>query len=149
MADFPNKVVTVVLTFVMLVLAPILWSYERGEMITERMVLNEISQFLDRVTDKGFITQNDLDDLYLAVNSSGGAYDVDVKRYIRMATQDENGEPRTLYLSADYLDMKLNPGDIIKVTVDDIGISPHKRLLWSLLRLDAGESKFSLAASVR
>ena len=40
--DFVNKIVTVVLTFIMLVIAPITWEYVRSEMITERLVLNEM-----------------------------------------------------------------------------------------------------------
>ena len=147
--DFVNKIVTVVLTFIMLVIAPITWEYVRSEMITERLVLNEMVQFLDRVTDKGTITAEDLDDLYLGVNSTGGTYDVEVKRYVRMSTSDEFGNPRTIYLSVPYEGETMNLGDIVKVTVDDVGRSPAKRLLWTLLRVDAGESRFSLSAMVR
>lgn len=155
MVDFPNKVVTIILVFLMLVLAPILWVYARDEMKSERLVLNEMSNFIDKTTDKALITQADIDDLYLGVNAAGGTFDVKVKRYIRMSTLDENGEPRTLYLSGDYIDKatnKPNPmniGDVVKVTVDEVGMSPSKRLLWSILRVDSGESKFSLAGSVR
>lgn len=149
MTDFINKIVTVVLTFILLVIAPITWDYVRGEMVTERLVLNEMSMFLDKVTDKGTITEDDLDDLYLGVNSTGGTFDVDVKRYIRMSTEDEFGNPRTVYLSVDYENEQMNLGDIVKVTVKEVGISPAKRLLWTVLRVDSAESKFSLAASVR
>lgn len=158
MSDFPNKIFTIILTFVMLVIAPITWSYVRGEMVTERLVLNEMSQFIDKVTDKGTITEEDLDDFYLAVNASGGTYDVKVKRYIRMATKDEYDNSRTLYLSGDYYTVngsgdyepiKMNIGDLVKVTVDDVGVSPAKRLIWSILRLDEGESKYSLVGSIR
>lgn len=148
MTDFPNKIFTIILTFIMLVVAPLLWVYVRGEMVAQRLVLNEVTQFLDKVTDKGFITKEDLDDLYFAVNASGGTYDVQVRRYVRMATQDENGETRTLYLNAD-LDGQMNQGDIVKVTVQELGTSPAKRLLWSILRVDEGKTKFSLAAAVR
>jgi hypothetical protein len=139
----------------MLVIAPILWSYVRDEMKSERLVLNEIASFIDKTTDKASITKADLDDLYLGVNAAGGTYDVKVKRYIRLSTLDENNEPRTLYLSDDYIDKTtgkatdMNIGDVVKVTVDEVGMSPAKRLLWTLLRVDSGESKFSLAGSVR
>lgn len=148
MTDFPNKIFTIILTFIMLVVAPLLWVYVRGEMVAQRLVLNEVTQFLDKVTDKGFITKEDLDDLYFAVNASGGTYDVQVRRYVRMATQDENGETRTLYFNAD-LDGQMNQGDIVKVTVQELGTSPAKRLLWLILRVDEGKTKFSLAAAVR
>lgn len=146
--DFPNKIFTIVLVFLMLVVAPLLWVYVRGEMVAQRLVLNEVTQFLDKVTDKGFITQEDLDDLYYAINASGGTYDVRVRRYVRMSTQDENGETRTLYLNAE-LNGQMNQGDVVKVTVEELGTSPTKRLLWSILRVDEGKTKFSLAAAVR
>lgn len=148
MWDFPNKIFTIILIFIMLVLAPLTWVYVREEMITDRIVLNEMAQFIDKVTDKASITQEDIDELYMAINASGGTYDVRVKRYIRMSTQDEYGQPRTLYLSDDHIG-NLNIGDVVKVTVEEVGKSPAKMLLWSLLKIDMGNSKFSLAGSVR
>jgi hypothetical protein len=148
LTDFPNKVITIALVFIMLVIAPLTWSYVRGQMVAERQVLNEMSQFIDKVTAKATITPSDKDDLALGVNSTGGTYDVSVKRYIRLSTKDDLGTPRTLYLS-DNNDGTMNIGDVVKVTVTEIGISPTKRLLWSLLRIDNGTGKISLAGSVR
>ena len=148
MVDFPNKIVTIVIVFVMLVISPLTNSYIRGEMVTERVALNEIALFLDRVTDKGSITEQDLDDLYIGVNSSGGTYDVQVKRYIRMATEDGAGATRTLYLNAD-IDGSMNTGDIVSVSLEEIGISPAKRLLWAILKVDSGDGELGLARTVR
>ena len=64
MTDFINKVITIVLVFIMLILAPLLISYMSTDMVTERLVLNEVSQFIDKVTDKGLITEYDINDLY-------------------------------------------------------------------------------------
>ena len=69
MSDFINKVITIVLIFVMLVLAPLLISYMSTDMTSERLILNDVTQFIDKVTDKYTITDYDLNDLYLAVNS--------------------------------------------------------------------------------
>lgn len=147
MVDFPNKVVTIILVFVMMVLAPITWVYVRSEMVSQRLVLNEMANFIDKVTDKASITKQDLDDLYVGVNAAGGTYDVRVKRYIRTSVQD-GSTTRTLYLADDSVGT-LNIGDVVKVTVVEVGTSPTKRLLWSLLRIDSGDGKFSLAGSVR
>jgi uncharacterized protein (UPF0335 family) len=150
MTDFPNKIVTIILVFIMLVLAPLTWSYVRGEMRSEILVLNEVTQFIDKVTDKASITNQDIDDLYMGVNSTGGTYDVRVKRYVRLATKDADGSLRTLYLSDDYKDnLKMNIGDVVKVSIEEIGVSPAKRLMWSILRIDEGKTKFSLAGTVR
>lgn len=148
MVEFPNKIFTILLVFLMLVVAPLTWQYVRSDMRAERLALNEVSQFIDRVTDKGSITQEDIDDLYLGVNATGGTYDVQVKRYIRQSIQTSTGETKTLYLSDDYKG-DMNLGDVVKVTVEEIGISPAKRLLWSLLRVDEGQGSFTLAGSVR
>jgi uncharacterized protein (UPF0335 family) len=150
MSDFVNKVVTIILIFVLLVLAPLLISYMSTDMVTERLVLNEVTQFIDRVTDKGEITDADINDIYLGVNSHGGTYDVKVERYIRVATEDpkNNGRVKTVYYNTDHIG-DLNVGDVVKVHVKEIGVSNSKRLMWQLLRIDKGSFEFSLAGTVR
>lgn len=132
----------------MLVVPAILFSYVRGEMKAERLVLNEVELFLDNVTDKGTITDADLNDLYLGVAASGGNYNVQVDRLIRMSTLTEDGKIRTIYLNENYEGTQMNLGDLVKVNITEIGISPAKRLLWNILRLDEGKFQFSLVASV-
>ena len=148
MGDYVNKVITMILVFIMLVLAPLTFVYVKSEAKADKLAMNEVTQFLDKVTDKASITERDKDDLYMGVNASGGAYDVSIKRYIRLATTDEDGKARTIWLSADS-EGDMNLGDRVKVTVKSVGVSPAKRLLWSLLRIDSGDSTFSLASTVR
>lgn len=153
MIDFPNKIVTIVLVFLMLVVSVITYSYVRGQMLSDRMVLNEAVAFIDKVKDKASITPEDLDDLYLGVNASGGTYDVSVQRLIRMATKDEDGTSRTVYLN-DTKNLgegtvNMNVGERVKVTVKEVGVSPAKRLLWTLLRIDETRSEYSLVGAVR
>lgn len=148
MTDFPNKIVTIILVFLLLIVSPVTWSFVRGDFKSERLVMNEMTQFLDKVTDKASITQADLDDLYFGVNATGGVYDVKVKRYVRAPYRDDQGENRTVYVSTESFDF-LNTGDIVKVTVEEVSMSPAKRLLWSILRVDEGRTKISLAASVK
>lgn len=153
MTDFVNKIITLIMIFVLLVIAPLTISYMTDEMTMQRLVLNEVSQFIDVVTDKGSIRKEDLDDLYLGVNSCGGTFNVDVKRLIRVASEHvdpDTGNPeiQNMFFSDDRLDI-LNTGDVVKVTVEEVGISPTKRFIWNVLRIDSGKFKFSLAGSVR
>lgn len=149
MSDFLNKVVTLILIFIMLVLAPMLISYMMTDMRTQRLVLNEVSLFIDKVTDKGTITESDLDQLYLSVNSHGKILDVTVKRFVRVASLDQNtGQVRTLYFAADDIS-DLNPGDIVQVTIREVGRSPLRSLTYSMLKIDIGRFEFSLAGAVR
>ncbi|MNV37618.1 hypothetical protein D3C71_1291450 [compost metagenome] len=132
----------------MLILAPLIWVYVRNDMTSERLVLNEVAQFIDRVTDKASITDEDVNDLYMGVNATGGIFDVQIKRYIRMSTKDTDGSQRTLYLNAGYTG-NMNVGDVVKVTTKEIGVSSAKRLLWTFLKIDEGKSEITLAGSVR
>ncbi len=148
MFDFINKVVMITLIFLMLVIAPITVSYMTSDMVSERQVLNEITQFIDKVTDKATITQTDLDDLYISLNASGGTYNATVKRYIRLATQNDDGSTKVIYMADEVID-KLNIGDVVKVHVEEVGTSPAKKMLWSVLGIDSGAFETSLAGTVR
>lgn len=153
MTDFVNKIITLFMIFLLLVVAPLLISYMSTELTTQRLVLNEVTQFLDRVTDKASVLETDINDLYLGVNAHGGSFDVSVKRYVRVASErvdEKTGENvvNTLYFSNEDLE-ECHTGDVIKVTVEEIGISPAKRILWNVLRIDSGKFKFSLAGAVR
>lgn len=161
MTDFINKVIEIILIFILLVLAPLTISYMINEMISERTALNEVSQFIDRVTDKQMITKSDVDDLYLALSATGGTYDITVKRYVPVAVpvSDVNGvteTTRATYIVADDADnlnsstpIKLDVSDVVKVSVKEMTLSPAKRMLWNVLKLDTGKLEFSLAGSVR
>ena len=158
MSDFINKVITIVLIFVLLVLAPLLISYMSTDMVTERLILNDVSQFIDKVTDKALITQYDLNDLYLAVNSHGGAYEVVVERYQLLEEPIPGGGTKLLYLKHDDTydlmtckedEIELNIKDVVKVHVEEVSMSAGKRLFWTILRVDKGKFEFSLAGTVR
>lgn len=164
MSDFINKVITIVLIFVMLVLAPLLISYMSTDMTAERLILNDVTQFIDKVTDKYTITDYDLNDLYLAVNSHGGAYEVIVDRYqlYEEPAPESEGGTRILYIRQDDAEqladdlnypnvtsIDLNTKDVVKVRVKEVALSSGKRLFWSIMRVDKGKLEFSLAGTVR
>lgn len=158
MTDFINKVITIVLIFVMLVLAPLLISYMSTDMVTERLVLNDVTQFIDKVTDKALITQYDLNDLYLAVNSHGSAFEVTVERYQLLEEPIPGGGTKLLYLKHDDTyslmtgeinEVELNIKDVVKVHVKEVAMSSGSRLFWTVLRVDKGKFEFSLAGTVR
>ena len=71
MTDFINKVVSIAMIFIMLVLAPLLISYKTDEMLAKREILNNVATFIDIVKDVGAITEVDLNELYILCNSHG------------------------------------------------------------------------------
>ncbi len=159
MSDFINKIVSIILIFIMLVLAPLLISYMTNNMKAQRLVLNDVTSFIDKVTDKGSISQSDLDQLYLDVNSHGLILDVDVKRLIKTATKLPDGTIKTVYFAAqgenssnpnfDGTIHYMNTGDVVQVTVREIGISTVRQLTYRLLKVDTGRFEFTLSGAVR
>lgn len=162
MTDFLNKIVTLAMIFVLLVLAPLLISYMGTDMVMERKVLNEMNQFIDRVTDKNMITAKDLDDLYIGVNAHGGVFDVEVERYVRIAyTETVGGREvvKTTYYrdNTEIAKLKENPAniarlnvtDVVRVHIEALGMSNSNRMMWSILRVDKGKFKLTLAGTVR
>ena len=149
MSDFINKVITIALIFILLVMAPLLISYKTDEMIAKRQILNDVANFIDMVKDTGSLSQDNLDKLYIECNSYGIAVDVKVKRLIRTEIA-KDGESKTVYYSVDKVEEleSMNKGDIIKVTVEEIGVSTARRLAYNILKLDEGKFKFSLAGTV-
>lgn len=154
MSDFINKVISVALIFVMLVVAPLLISYRSEEAMARRLILNDASTFIQMVRDTGKITEADLDVLYMKINSHGIAANVTVKRLVRTEVGNEiarkDSEVKTVYYSVEDKDKlkEINRGDVIKLTVEEIGISSAKRLVYNILKIDEGQFKFSLAGAV-
>lgn len=158
MSDFLNKVITIILIFVMLVLGPLLISYASTDMVAERLILNDVTQFIDKVTDKSLITAYDVNDLYMGVNSHGNSYDVTVERYQLIEEPLPDGSTKLVYLKHDDTydltigevdSVELNIKDVVKVTVKETSLSPGKRMFWNVLRIDKGPFEFSLAGTVR
>jgi len=156
MTDFINKIVSIILIFVMLVLAPLVISYRTDDMIAKRAILNEVNTFIDRITDSGVIKASDVDELYMICNSHGLVVDVNVDRLVyalTIAPNDETGNNDYIY---DYVvdksfmssTVSLNPGDLIKVTVEEKTQSPGRLLVYKLLGVDEGYFKISLCGMV-
>lgn len=149
MSDFLNKIVSIVLVFIMLVLAPLLVSYKTNDMLGKRLILNDVTSFIDQVKDTATITEDDLNKLYLNCNSHGLSVNVTVKRLIRNEITKE-GIAQTTYFAVDSFEalQAINPGDVIQVHVEEIAVSGARRLTYSILKIDEGAFEFSLAGAV-
>ena len=151
MSDFINKIITIILVFVMLVLAPILVSYKNDDMLARREILNDVELFIDKVQDTSSITNDDLNKLYLDCNSHGITVDVSVKRLIATAVFDtDTNLAQTNYfaVSEESALQSINDGDIIQVSIKELGISPSRRARYKILGLDASGLDFTLAGVV-
>lgn len=151
MSDFINKIITVVLAFVMLVMAPLLISYKSDNMLARRSIMNEVELFIDKVQDNVNVTEEDLDNLYLSCNSYGLNVDVTVRRLIAAAVYDEDADvAQTNYFAVDDMESltNMNAGDILQVTVKEVSISASRKATYTILGIDEGNLEFTLAGVV-
>lgn len=147
MTDFINKIIMIVLIFILFACGGLLFTTTMADARAQLLIMNDVTLFLDKTTDKGAITESDLDILYIDVNSHGLTVDVDVERSVRTASKDADNEIVIVYIPVDDLDV-LNHTDAVKVTVKEIGTSPGRMLAYKLIGVDSGRFEFSLAGSV-
>lgn len=148
MDGFLSKVIGLILAFFMLIVAPLLHAYGIQELENRMETLNEVSEFLDRVTDKGEITEDDLNEFYLAVEAHGMTLDVRVDRMVKTVTLRADGSISTTYIAADDNHI-LNVGDIVKVKLDEVSVTPYRRLMRMFLRLEERVYQLDMAKMVK
>mgnify|MGYP006898198349 CR=1 FL=1 len=101
MHGFLSRIVGLILAFLMLIIAPLINAYGVQEMENKVELLNDVSEFLDKQTDKGGITDEDMDQFYVNVQSHGMILDVKVDRLVKTATESGDGTIHTTYIAAD------------------------------------------------
>lgn len=148
MTNFITRVISLLLIFIMLVISPLIYTYASAEMENRRLLLNEVSQFLDKVTDKGEITEDDLTEFYLQVSSHGMTLKPVVKRLVRTTVMTPAGVVKTAYIAADDVN-SLNQRDVVQVTLNELSVSRYRRILNAFLKIDEGPYHLEMAAVVR
>lgn len=151
MVDTISKILSIVLIFLMLVLAPLLISYKIDDAVARREILFEVTQFIDKVRDTQSVTDTDLDQFYQNCNSHGLTVDVRVRRLVKTVVIDPHTEEVTVEYTINDDPAALhnfNKGDGVQVMVEEIGISPSRSFMYRVLGADSGPLKFTLAGIV-
>lgn len=157
MVDTISKILSIVLIFLMLVLAPLLISYKIDDAVARREILFEVTQFIDKVRDTQSVTDTDLDQFYQNCNSHGLTVDVRVRRLVKTVVIDPHPEigSHTKEVTVEYTITddpaalyNFNKGDGVQVVVEEIGISPSRSFMYRVLGADSGPLKFTLAGIV-
>ena len=136
MVDTISKILSIVLIFLMLVLAPLLISYKIDDAVARREILFEVTQFIDKVRDTQTVSSGDLDQLYQNCNSHGLTVDVRVRRLVKTVVIDPHTEEVTVeYTITDdpAALYNFNKGDGVQVVVEEIGISPSRSFMYRVL----------------
>ncbi|GKU77575.1 hypothetical protein [Paenibacillus sp. L3-i20] len=147
MADIINKILGVLIAFAILVGGPLVITSMNKDLTMNRSVLNEMTNFIDRVTDNGRLSSQELSAFYTSISSHGVAMDATVYRYMKVVVPDGAGT-RTTYMLVDDNTI-WNQGDIIKVRVQAVDYSGAQRIQNRLLRLTPPKFDQTLAGMVR
>ncbi len=98
MNGFLSRIISLVLVFLMLNTGPIvkfLLCYGNGK---PKTAVNEVTSFLDVVTDKKSITNDDMNEFYMKVASYGMVLDVQINRLVKTATLESDGNVNVTYI---------------------------------------------------
>ena len=136
------------LAFFLLVIAPLTNNALAQDLTTKRSILNEMTNFVDKVTDSGYVSDAMLSDFYLGCSSHGAIVDVTVQRYIKVVNPDGSGGTYTTYVLSDQIN-NWNRSDIVKVKVEAIGYTGAQKLMWYFLKLITPKPEFEIAGMVR
>lgn len=156
MTDYISKVITIIMCFVMIVVAPTLMNFATEDGTSRLIILNEMSAFLDKVADKGSISSEDLDQIYNELNSHGVILDIEINRMMRVAfTEAEGstgGKVNEAYIKVDEANnnetITLNNKDVVQIHVFEVIDNPSRKLLYNFLRIDRGALDITLAKTV-
>jgi hypothetical protein len=150
MFDVSGKIISLILCFILLIIAPLTIISVSEDMTARRSVLNEVSAFIDEVIDTKVITPTQLANFNLGISSYGLLLDATVTREKRITEPDptELGSTYTRYIPTSDI-TKFDTGDIIKVTVKQIGNNGRQRFIRSIVRLSVPKFNFVLAGRVR
>ena len=150
MEGFLSKCISIILVFFLLIIAPMINIYGQHEMQGRMEILNDVTAFLDRVTDKSEITQDDIDEFTLTVESHGLVLDVDIDRLVKTATLIDSSteELDITYIAADDI-TKLSSGNVVKVSVKEISATRFKKLLNIFLKFNEPNFELTMSKMVR
>lgn len=147
MNGFLSRIISLVLVFLMLILAPLVYSYCVTEMENRRQLLNEVTSFLDVVTDKKSITNDDINEFYMKAASYGMVLDVQVSRLVKTATLESDGNINITYISADDISL-LNQKDVVQIKLTEKSESAYQKLLSIFLGVDDENYSLTMAEMV-
>ena len=148
MIDIINKLIAVIIAFMLLILAPLVIHNLSMELTMKRSIMNEMVNVIDKVTDTGRITNEQLEDFYIVCSTYGITTDVIIERYAKEVNPTETGDTYTKYVKK--VDNKnYEQGDIIKVSVKAISYTGPQKMAHYILHISQPKFECTLSGMVR
>ncbi len=147
MTNVVSKVlgVVIVLALMLLMLCNVMVA---DQLQARRSIVAEVTNFVDEVSDSGTLDEKKVSDLYIACNGYGPVCNVTVTRYTRQVNPKPGGGTYTTYGVADNI-YTWNQGDLIKVSVDEVGYTSMSYFLYVTTKLSMRPVEFELTGRIR
>lgn len=149
-SDIPGKVVGILLAFVLCIIFPFVIISTEEEMISRRLIVEEVSSFIDSVIDGRVITDAELRELNASLAAHGMLLDYDIHRYVRSVNPDPTKEEGYLvsYIERDD-NMKYDKGDKVSIHVYEVSHAATSTLSHKLTGLYMRDFDLTITARVR
>lgn len=149
-SDLPGKIIGILLAFVLCVIAPFVLINVQDEMLDRRMIINNVSDFIDEVIDSREITDTALKELNISLASYGITVDYEIKRYARTVDYDPISDSD---YSVNYVLVTDNKhyekGDKISIHVYTVGYSSTNALAHKLVGMFVRDLDETITARIR
>lgn len=151
--DLPGKFLGIAIAFILVVVAPFVNTTIEDEMVNRRLIINDVTNFIDEVVDSRTITDGMIDELNVNLASHGMAVDYEITHYARSVDPDPtaDGEYYITYLEQDPVDGEYNfaKGDKISVRVYVVGYSTTESLSHKLTGMFVKDLDETITARIR
>lgn len=151
MHDIPGKFIGLILAFVLTVIMPFVTVTVENEMVDRRLIINDVTNFIDEVVDSRQVTDAMLDELNVNLASYGMTVDYEITRYARSVNADplkSNADYYVTYVPQDDY-RTFNKGDKISVHIYTVGYSSTETLSHRLTGMFVKDLEETITARIR
>lgn len=150
MTDFINKVISMILIVILLLIAPLNMSNMSRRTQQKIEVLNTVQLFLDTVSDKGYIQESDLDDLYRKLAGTGLILSVKIEEFRTLAEGDKVVLAKTCDITYKRIDLnggryEIDAGNVVRLKFKEEVTSAEANMWYRIIgSMDVFEDQFSV-----
>lgn len=149
--DLPGKFIGLLLAFVLTVIMPFVTVTVENEMLDRRLIISDVTNFIDEVVDSRNVTDAMIDELNVKLASYGMSVDYEIKHYARSVNVDplDGGESYyTNYIQVDDTS-SYQKGDKISVRVFTTSYSATEALAHKLTGMFVKDLDTTITARIR
>lgn len=109
-------IISVFICFFLLVVAPLRIDTVQTNANLSADLDVQAANFVDTITDTGYLDHKDIEDFYLKMSGSGDIVDVKIERYVLVSSSKNDGTTYQSYIPSEKIEGRWNKGDKVKVS---------------------------------